>query len=400
MFESSEKFWNIVKDVWINGYMGVDFSKISIALGILLIALIVRRVFSKFVINRLKSFAARTNNEFDDGVVDALEGPIRLIPVVIGVYFAFEFVELGVDGRAAKFAENLVRSLVVFTIFWGMVRVIKPLTFLLGHLEQLFSKEMVYFLVRVLKGIIICLGAATVLEIWGIEVGPIIAGFGLVGVAVALGAQDLFKNLISGFMILAEKRCHVGDWVLVQGVVEGTVEKIGFRSTMIRRFDQAPTVVPNATFSDHPVTNFSEMTYRRIYWKIGVEYSTSVDQLRQITTEIRNYIIENEDFVSPEKASTFVVTDSFNNSSIDIMLYCFTNTKVWGEWLDIKQDLAFKIKEIVEASGAGFAFPSMSIYPGPGTGTDQPDIFTPPPVPEPKTSGSPPPAHLGSEGEG
>lgn len=376
MWESTEKFWDIVKDVWVNGYMGVDFSKIFLALFVLLLALLVRRAFSKVAMNRLKSIVTRTSNKFDDELIGSLEGPIRFIPIVVGVYFAFEFADLAPDGKASVFAGHLVRSLVVFTLFWSMVRIVDPLTFLVGHLEQLFSKEMVSFLVRVFKGILIGLGAATILEIWGIQVGPIIAGFGLIGVAVALGAQDLFKNLIGGFLILAEKRCHVGDWVLIQGVVEGTVEKIGFRSTLIRRFDKAPTVVPNATFSDHPVTNFSEMTYRRIYWKIGVEYGTSVAQLQKITSEIKRYLLENENFVAPSDASLFVVTDSFNDSSIDIMIYCFTKTKVWGEWLDIKQELAYKIKQIVEDAGTGFAFPSISLYAA--GGADQPDIFVPP----------------------
>lgn len=397
MWESTEKFWDIVKDVWVNGYMGVDFSKIFLALFVLLLALLVRRAFSKVAMNRLKSIVTRTSNKFDDELIGSLEGPIRFIPIVVGVYFAFEFADLAPDGKASVFAGHLVRSLVVFTLFWSMVRIVDPLTFLVGHLEQLFSKEMVSFLVRVFKGILIGLGAATILEIWGIQVGPIIAGFGLIGVAVALGAQDLFKNLIGGFLILAEKRCHVGDWVLIQGVVEGTVEKIGFRSTLIRRFDKAPTVVPNATFSDHPVTNFSEMTYRRIYWKIGVEYGTSVAQLQKITSEIKRYLLENENFVAPSDASLFVVTDSFNDSSIDIMIYCFTKTKVWGEWLDIKQELAYKIKQIVEDAGTGFAFPSISLYAA--GGADQPDIFVPPIGAAEKTLSSDS-SHKGSEGGG
>ena len=123
-------------------------------------------------------------------------------------------------------------------------------------------------------------GAATILEIWGIKIGPILAGLGLFGVAVALGAQDLFKNLISGFLVIAEKRFNPGDWIRVDGEVEGTVETINFRSTLVRRFDKAPVFVPNSKLSDNSVINFSSMTFRRIYWVIGVEYRTTVDQLR------------------------------------------------------------------------------------------------------------------------
>ena len=129
--------------------------------------------------------------------------------------------------------------------------------------------------------------------------------------------------------------------------------------------------------SDNAVTNFSEMTHRRIYWKIGVEYRTSVDQLRQIRDEIEAYILENEAFASPSEVSTFVRVDSFNDSSIDYMLYCFTKTTNWGEWLEIKENLAYAIKDIVEGAGSGFAFPSQSLYVE-SLPADQPEVFIPP----------------------
>ena len=369
-------FWEIVKEVWHEGYAGIDFSSLIIALGIMLAALLARGIFTKFVINRLIQFAERSDSKIDDHLITALKGPIRFIPVVVGVYLALEIPGFGVDEDFSVAAGKIVRSLIVFNIFWALYCAISPLTFFLGKLEELFSTEMVEFLVKIMKGLVVGLGAATVLQLWGIQVGPIIAGFGIVGVAVALGAQDLFKNLISGFLILAEKRFKADDWVLVDGVVEGTVEKIGFRSTVIRRFDKAVTIVPNAVFADKAVTNFSEMTHRRIYWKIGLEYSTTVAQLQEVTEKIENYLIGNKDFAQPGEALMFVVTDSFNSSSIDIMIYCFTKTTKWGEWLDIKQDFAYAIKGIVEQAGTGFAFPSMSIYRG--IGAAEPDPFVPP----------------------
>ncbi|HBM12598.1 MAG TPA: mechanosensitive ion channel protein MscS, partial [Rhodospirillaceae bacterium] len=116
----------------------------------------------------------------------------------------------------------------------------------------------------------------------------------------------LFKNLIAGILILVEKRFAIGEWIQVDGVVEGTVESIGFRSTFVRRFDKAPVFVPNAQLSDVAVTNFSRMTYRRIYWVIGVEYRTTTDQLRQIRDGIEDYITSNPDFVAADKATLFV----------------------------------------------------------------------------------------------
>ena len=251
------------------------------------------------------------------------------------------------------------------------------MSFLLRKLEKVFTSEMMDWLLKAIRGVFIFIGAATILEIWGIKVGPIIAGLGLLGVAVALGAQDLFKNLISGILIIAEQRFMKGDWILVNGVVEGTVENIGFRSTLVRRFDKAPVFVPNANLSDQSVINFSAMTHRRIYWKIGVEYRTTVEQLRSIRDAIEHYILNTPEFVKPPEVPTFVRIDTFNESSIDIMVYCFTKTTKWGEWLEIKEALAYRIKETVEGAGTGFAFPSQSVYVE-TLPADTPEIYIPP----------------------
>lgn len=218
------------------------------------------------------------------------------------------------------------------------------------------------WLIKATKAAFCFIGAATILEVWGIQVGPIIAGMGLLGVAVALGAQDLFKNLISGILILSERRFQRGDWIRVDGVVEGAVESIGFRSTLVRRFDYAPVYVPNAKLSDSLVINFSKMTHRRIYWKVGIRYGATVDQLRKIRDGIADYLNENPDIVKPPFGELFVCVDGFGESSIDLMVYCFTRTTAWGQWLTIKEALAFRIKEIVFAAGADFALPSRSLY--------------------------------------
>jgi MscS family membrane protein len=149
---------------------------------------------------------------------------------------------------------------------------------------------------------------------------------------------------------------------LVDGVVEGTVEHIGFRSTRVRRFDLAPVYVPNQKLSDAAVTNFTNMTYRRIFWKIGLEYRATLDQIKTIRAQIEEYVRTSGPFVQPPQASLFVRIDAFNSSSVDLMLYTFTKTTVWAEWLEHKENLAYRIKEIVEGAGCSFAFPSQSIY--------------------------------------
>ena len=355
-----ERFWTLVTDVWQKGVIGVDIGTIATAIGIFLAFLIVRRIFTRLVIRRLKALTKRTSWQFDDEFLDALERPIRFIPVVVGAFFVDEYLTL--TGSIATFGDLLIRSLVAFNIFWILYRAVDPLKFVLAGIEKVFTQAIAEWLIKAIKVLIAFIGAATILEIWGIAVGPILAGLGLVGVAVALGAQDLFRNLIAGVLVLAERRFSQGDWIRVDGIVEGTVENIGFRSSIIRRFDKAPVYVPNSKLSDNSLANFSQMTHRRIYWMIGIEYRATVDQLREIRDAIEAYVFDENDFADPSEVATFVRIDRFGDSSIDIMLYCFTRTTNWGDWLQIKEQLAYRIKEIVEQAGTDFAFPSRSIY--------------------------------------
>ncbi|MFP3944930.1 MAG: mechanosensitive ion channel family protein [Alphaproteobacteria bacterium] len=367
--------WQIVVEVWTQSIFGVSVGDLLLGLSVFALFYWLRHLLTRFIMNALQRLSRRTTIEFDDKIIDAVSNPIRFVPIVMGVYFGF--LAAGVSVVQKSFGGNVVQSLVAVTIFWALYNAITPLSAILYRLDRFLTREMIDWAVKTLKVLVIFLAGVAVFSSWGINVGAALAGLGLFGVAVALGAQDLFKNLIAGLLILSEKRFHKGDWILVSGIVEGTVEFIGFRSTRVRRFDKAPVHVPNAQLSDSPVTNFSEMTFRRIKWVIGVEYSTTVAQLREIRNGIEGYILNNEDFVGPSEAATFVHIDSFNDSSIDILLYCFTRTTVWGEWLQIKEELACKVKEIVEGAGTGFAFPSRSLYletiPG-----EAAEIFVPP----------------------
>lgn len=375
MTEDLQELLDLVVDVWNQGFLGINVGRLLTALGIIVAFLIFRHVFTRLIMGRLEHQAARTKSRLDDDAVQALAPPIRFVPLVIGVFIAVGYLDFRDDIGAI--ADNVLRSLVVFNLFWFLFAAVAPFSFVFTRLERIFTRPMVEWLVKAVKVGIVFIGGAIILELWGIEVGPILAGAGLVGVAVALGAQDLFKNLIAGILVIAEKRFQPGDWVRVDGVVEGVVETIGFRSTRVRRFDKAPVYVPNAKLSDNAVTNFSDMTHRRIFWMIGVEYRTTVEQLREIRDGIESYILDNEDFAQPDEVSTFVRIDSFNDSSIDIMLYCFTRTTNWGEWLEIKERLAYHIMDVVLGAGAGFAFPSQSLYVE-ALPDDRPETFVPP----------------------
>lgn len=369
-------FWDEVLTVWNNGFMGVNIGQLIVAIIVFAAFLVLRGAFTKYVLHAAHRWTGKSETDIDDKIIEALTPPLRFIPIIMGIFFAGQILNL--DGGLAEFLSRITRSMIAFTMFWGLHRSLEPIRHISKKMEKVLTKTMAIWIFKVLKVVVVFVGTAVILEIWGIAIGPLLAGLGLFGAAVALGAQDLFKNLIGGATVIAEKRFHPGDWIKVDGVVEGTVEEVGFRSTRVRRFDKAPVYVPNSDLSDAVITNFSRMTNRRIYWKIGVTYSTTKEQLQLIRDEIANYLATSDDFEKPPKVATFVRIDSFNDSSIDFMIYCFTKTTDWGKWLEVKEEFALAIKAIVEDKAAtDFAFPSQSIYVESIT-TDAPEVFTPP----------------------
>lgn len=356
-----QEFINLVGDVWSSGSFGLSASDLLTALAIFLIFAVLRGLFTRFVLNALERVTKRTKNEIDDMLREAIERPIKFFFLILGVFFALEALPL--TGLPEELADKVMRSLIAVGIFWTFYAAITPAHVALKQIGDILSPEIIGWLMTLVRWGIGLTGGATVLQIWGIQIGPIVAGFGLFGVAVALGAQDLFKNLLGGVSILVERRFQIGDRIEVTGVVEGVIEQIGFRSTRVRRFDRVPVIVPNNTFSDHALINYSNMTQRRVKWTIGLEYSSTAEQLEKVRAGIEQWLIEDPRFVTgDENVSCVVRVESFNASSIDLMVYCFTASTDWLDWLDAKQGLLFAIKKLVEEAGTGFAFPSRSIY--------------------------------------
>ena len=353
-----ENFKNLFLDVWREGISGINISEILIALAIFTFFLFLRGVFSKFVVKKLENYVSKSTNGFDNSLVHSMEGPAKFFPIVLGFFVSTSY--LTVDNGMV---DTINRSLITILIFWTFHQVVGPFSAVIKSVGGLISRDLINWIIKAIKVLILVLGFAAVLDLWGIKIGPIIAGLGLFGVAVALGAQDLFKNLISGILVLVERRFQVGDWIFVDGVIEGTVENIGFRSTVVRRFDKSLATIPNFQFAEKAVINNSLITNRRINWVIGLEYRTTSDQLTNIKDQIERYIKSNENF-STSSSGTFlsVKIEQFAASSIDIRLICFTKTNAYLEWMNVKDLLAIEIKNIVEKNRASFAFPSTSIY--------------------------------------
>jgi len=358
-------FWRVVGDVSDAGVLGVSLGNVLSALGILILFLMIRRIFFRVVVTSITMVTKKTKTTLDDMFLAALEKPLEFAFVVVGFYVAGEAIPMSEE--VASIFARFIRSLIAFTLFWILFRALNPLSFLMDRALNMIGDPsmrdtMKDFLLKLTKFVVICLGVAAVFQEWGFNVAAVLGSLGIVGMAVALGAKDFIANLFAGLTIFLDRIFEKGNWIQTPDV-DGVVENIGFRATKIRRFDKALVTIPNARLAGDALINFSRMTNRRIYWMIGVEYRTTQDQLRLIINDISAFLNQDHDFeTDPEKTKTFVFVDSFGPSSIDIMLYCFTKTTKWDEWLKVKERLAYKVKGIVEGHGAGFAFPSTSLY--------------------------------------
>ncbi len=341
-----------------------DFGRWLSAISILTFAALIKSLFSFVVVRVINFLVLRKIAYGQEKFIREISQPVGFIPVVIGVYFAISV--LKIPSYFVYYSRNLLKSLYILNISWLVYSFINPLAFLFkkSHLDNT-QTVIITWIVRIAKFLVVIVGLSGFLENWGVQVSTLIASLGIVGMAVALGAQDMFKNIISGVAIISEHRFSVGDIVKLENSdveIEGVVENIGFRSTTIRKFDRTLLFVPNSTLSDAAVVNFSSRMYRRIDWIIKLEYRTTSNQLRYIIKEIKKYLAENDDFVKPPEAISQVRLNTFGDSAIELLIYCFTNTNVWAEWLRIKEEFILKIKDIVEEANANFALPSTSVY--------------------------------------
>ncbi|MBS91706.1 MAG: mechanosensitive ion channel protein MscS [Rickettsiales bacterium] len=359
------EFLNILKTLFLGtsnyNFYGVNFSNIIIAVIVFFIFFYARSLISKIIFKKINFLFKFKNKKKIENFYQNTKTSLNLFVISIGFFLSSSLI-VGSE-RIELFFKNVNVSLFTIFLFLFFSQIIHPLFLRIKNIEKILTSDLLDWIVSAIKIVIFFLGLTAVLELWGIRVGPVIAGLGLFGVAVALGAQDLFKNLISGILVLIEKRFKKGDVIIIENIIEGSVEKIGFRSTAIRKFDKSLCFIPNFQFAENAVTNVTEISNRRINWIIGLEYKSSTSQLRSICKDIEEKINNNKtDFFVSKSTPVIIKINEFAASSIDILVRCFANTNEYERFLEIKDNLAIEIKQIVEKRKASFAFPSQSIY--------------------------------------
>ncbi len=334
------------------------WKQIGIAAAIFFVFLLIRRVFVRYVLKTVFKLLQRSKTDLDVKLLLAFEGPLKAFIVVLGIYFAFVYLPLTPyqDLLVLKF----FRGFIIAIITWALYNLIGAYLFeeLGSKLGLQIDKILIPFLTKVLRFIVIVLGLSIIAQEWGYNVSGFIAGLGLGGLAFALAAKDAIANIFGGIVIITDKPFSIGDWILTPSV-EGTVEDISFRSTKVRTFANALVTVPNATLSNEAITNWTRMGKRRVSFYLGVTYTTTREKLEQCVKEIKDLLVNHPEV---HKETIFVHFNDFNDSSLDIFIYFFTVTTVWGEYLRVREDINLKIMRILEGKGVSIAFPSRSIY--------------------------------------
>ena len=352
-----DNFWTILVETWQTGIRGFGISEIVISLLIIVLSLIIRSLINTKAIDWIGKQASKTDSKLDDDIIESLRYPIGLIPIAFGFYLVAFYLPL--EGTLDFVATNLVKMLVIFTIFSALASITGPLLSFIDN--KWMTAAMADWLRKTIQVLIWIIAIAMILDVWGIQIGPIIAGLCLFGVALALGAQDVFKNIIAGIFILSENRFQKGDRIRVGDSLHGIVDHIGFRSTTVRLFDTSPVFVPNTDLSDAQVVNHQMMEVRRLDWTINLLYSTSIDQLKSICSDIESYL-KSDDLPIDLTKDNFVKVSELGSSSIDLRIIWHTNPVAFAEYCEIKESLIFKIMESVKANESDFAFPSRSLY--------------------------------------
>ncbi|NLW03121.1 MAG: mechanosensitive ion channel family protein [Clostridiaceae bacterium] len=358
--EDIKGLWEQIKYVFTYTLLEVEVWKLVTACVIILFSLFLRKFFVNLILRLLKKITQRTKTTLDDELVSAIDPPARLLIVTAGFTAAFWII--GIDINRESFAGQILRTVVAFTVFWTLYRAGD----ILAKLFERFAKRtrttlddiLIPYIRKGIKAIIVIIGISVIAKEWNYDLGALLTGLGLGGLAFALAAQETVANFFGGLTIMVDKPFQIGDWIQTSDV-EGTVEDIGFRSTRIRTFAQALVTVPNSGLAKSNITNWSRMGKRRITFNISLTYATSTAQIENLLARIRD-MLENHPGIHPE--TIFVFFDSFGQNGPELFLYFFTKTIKWKEYLEVREDTNLKLMRILDELGLKVAYPSMSVY--------------------------------------
>lgn len=343
--------------------LGISAWKYAASFFILILALLLKKVLGHFFLHVLTPFAKKTASTYDDLFLKAIRKPAEFTVVIAGLFIIVQILNPPTEPLNLKhFAYATLKIFVTFAIAWMLFNAISVLETYLSRIvektESTLDDHLIPFIRKSLRAFIIFIAFILIIQNLGYSISGLLASLGIGGLAVALAARETLSNIFGSFMIILDRPFHLGDWIKA-GDMEGVVEEIGFRSTKIRTFAKTQISVPNNIIANMSLDNFSRMPKRRIKLNVGVTYETTPPQMQEAVQNIRQML---EKHPGIHQEFMLVNFTDFGPSSLDILVYCFTVTTDWAEYLKVRQEVALNIMIILEELGLEIAFPSQSLY--------------------------------------
>lgn len=362
----------MIQDILHRTFLGNTLENFCWFAGIILVGLVFQRLLSKlltlFVFKFLQKYSKGVGY---DKLLVLLKKPMGIFILLVSIYFAFDRLTFPSEWNLVSI-ENfglrliLYRSfqiLLIGTITWILLRVIDFFGLVLMYRASLTESksddQLVPFLIESIKVIVVILSIFfTFGAVFKLNIASLIAGLGIGGLAIALAAKESLENLLGSFTIFLDKPFVIGDLIQVGNVI-GNVEKIGFRSTRIRTIEKSYVTLPNKKLVDGELDNLSLRTQRRAMFNIGLAYETKPEQLKSIVSETQNYIDAHSHTLNGETRVRF---HDLNSSAINIMIVYFVDTMEYDVYLNVREEINYKIMEIVAKNGSSFAYPTQTVY--------------------------------------
>ena len=327
--------------------------------------------FQKKAFNSLAEKAKSTKNKWDDALLLSVPRPFSAIIWITSIAFAGEIIQKATGAVILEALYPLRDAIIIASLAWFLVLSIR-------HAESNYLVSEKDIDPTTLDGIsklarisVAITAALMILQTLGFSISGVLAFGGVGGIAIGFAAKDLLSNFFGGLFIYMDRPFAVGDWVRSPDrEIEGVVEKIGWRVTMIRTFDKRPLYIPNSIFSQIAVENPSRMQNRRIKETIGIRYDDA-EKMEAITVQVKNMLTNHPEI---DANKTLIVNfNSFAPSSLDFFIYTFTKTTNWEKYHIIKQDILLKILKIIADNGAEVAFPTSTIHLAQSEPTNNPE---------------------------
>lgn len=339
---------------------GVQVWQYLALLLLVVLGLVIRSIIAFVLENRLSKLASQFGTAWVGTVVDVFASPGATL--AMAAILRVTYPELRLPIKAALVTSIAVRVLFVLSIVWAAYKFVDVIAAQMARkAEETDSKlddQLVPLVRKALKVLVVIAGGLFILQNLDVDVGSLLAGLGIGGIAFALAARDTLANFFGSLMIFLDRPFQIGDWVKVNDV-EGIVEEVGFRSTRIRTFYNSIVTVPNAKFTETAIDNLGERVYRRCFVTLNLTYDTTAEQMQAFVEGIRAIIQANE---HTRKDYYEVHMSGFGAHSLDVMVYFFFKVQSWSDELRERHNVFLEIMRLAQELGVVFAFPTQTLH--------------------------------------